>query len=196
MVARYELDVSRPLEESALSEADKAYIRARSLSAMRETMNDCIQARIIMGGKMRGYSGKYPGIVEEVAGCLRRGKPVYLLGGFGGAAAALAQLAQGDTPIELTDEFQSQNATYRDMAELYNARHAADIAPELAPIDYARLTDELQAQLAAALLTEDVETGLAKNGLTIAENQRLFASVDVDEVVHLVLKGISYALLR
>ena len=49
-------------------------------------------ARIVLGGKMRDFKGLLPGILEEVAWTLLAGDaPVIVLGGFGGAAAALAR---------------------------------------------------------------------------------------------------------
>lgn len=51
-----------------------------------------VAARIVLGGKMRGFQGLMPGILEEVAWTLLAGDaPVVVLGGFGGAAAALAR---------------------------------------------------------------------------------------------------------
>jgi SLOG cluster2 len=59
-----------------------------------------VVARVILGGKTSGFSGFMPGIFEEALVTLEVRKPLYLLGGFGGAAETLAQalLAKPDTP--------------------------------------------------------------------------------------------------
>lgn len=47
--------------------------------------------RICLGGKLEGYEGKEPGIVEEARFALEFNKPLYLLGGFGGAARCFGE---------------------------------------------------------------------------------------------------------
>lgn len=64
-----------------------------------------VVARILLGGKVDGYSGFLPGIFEEALVTMQRGRPLYILGGFGGAAEVLAKamLASGsDRPPEFT----------------------------------------------------------------------------------------------
>ena len=62
------------------------------LDAMREAMEDDVSARIVLGGAVTGYSGNRYEILQETLLALQKGHPVYLLGGFGGAArdAAIA----------------------------------------------------------------------------------------------------------
>jgi hypothetical protein len=52
-------------------------------------------ARICMGGKVKGSSGRMPGILEEVLVSIQANKPFVLLGGFGGCAAVLARFLEG-----------------------------------------------------------------------------------------------------
>ena len=49
-----------------------------------------VNARIIIGGKVSQFSGVLPGLFEESLYCLEAKQPLYILGGFGGAAANLA----------------------------------------------------------------------------------------------------------
>ena len=44
---------------------DYPYIQARCLTAMRKRMNQDINAHILLGGRLIGYSGIYPCLVEE-----------------------------------------------------------------------------------------------------------------------------------
>ncbi len=46
--------------------------------------------RICLGGRTSGYSGCYAGIAEEAFFALQQHKPLYLIGGFGGATADTA----------------------------------------------------------------------------------------------------------
>lgn len=66
--------------------------RAVDLDAMREAMENAVTARIIIGGRVIGYGGNKPGILQETLLALEKKHPVFPLGGFGGAArdAAIA----------------------------------------------------------------------------------------------------------
>lgn len=57
------------------------------LTAARETMARAIDGRVALGGKRETYGGRMPGVIEETLYAIRDGKPVYIAGGFGGAAA-------------------------------------------------------------------------------------------------------------
>lgn len=64
-----------------------------------------VVARILLGGKVDSFSGFLPGLFEETLVTLENARPVYILGGFGGAAEILSSaiLASGDErPKELT----------------------------------------------------------------------------------------------
>ena len=64
---------------------------AKGLTAMRMTMCDNIQARIVLGGKVERYEGAMPGVAEEASLSLEREQPVFLLGGFGGCTRDIAE---------------------------------------------------------------------------------------------------------
>jgi len=64
---------------------------ASALSAMRHWVAQHSDARILLGGKLVGYEGRMPGILEEALASIHVGVPLYVAGGFGGAAAALAR---------------------------------------------------------------------------------------------------------
>jgi hypothetical protein len=151
------------------------YVWTRCLTDMRERMNKDIHARVLLGGRMTGYKGAYPGIIQEAHLTLRDGKPTYLLGGFGGAARAAIDALLGETPESLTAEYQRKDVEYANMMDFYNQRH-----PD-ASVDYEALAADFQ--------TAGI-TGL-NNGLDEDENRRLFQTQDVDEMVALVLRGLS-----
>ena len=82
---------------------------ARALHHIRQALPQYCDARLLIGGKTRrqstdipnGYIGNFPGIVEEALYTLRAAQPLYIAGGFGGAAALLArELGLGrDLPV-------------------------------------------------------------------------------------------------
>ena len=98
-------------------------------SDMRRVMAKHTAARIVLGGaavprsKDRpGYGGRYPGIVEEAWRTLEAGQPLYVVGGFGGAAALVADLLEGkETPERLQDETWWGDETFRANAEAIDA---------------------------------------------------------------------------
>lgn len=157
------------------------YVWARSLTAMRERMNEQSDARVLMGGKVSGYTGKYPGLLEEAYLALRASKPLFLLGAFGGCTRAIIELVEGGNPEGLTLNFQTKDEAYKQLVEEYNSRAAAKPQLGLEPIDYESVSQAFR------------ESGLAnlRNGLDAEENRRLFHAVDPDEILYLVLKGLS-----
>ncbi|MGE3312660.1 MAG: hypothetical protein AB7O66_22045, partial [Limisphaerales bacterium] len=54
-----------------------------------------LAASVLLGGKTRGFTSVIPGVFEEALQALRSGIPVFLVGGFGGAAARLAEYLLG-----------------------------------------------------------------------------------------------------
>lgn len=66
---------------------------ALGLTMLRTRLTDWTDARVLIGGKLEGFMGAMPGIVEEAALAVAAGQPVYLAGGFGGATGMLAAAA-------------------------------------------------------------------------------------------------------
>jgi hypothetical protein len=59
-------------------------------------MSEVIDGRVALGGKREGFSGRMPGVIEETILAIRSGKPVYLAGGYGGAAGDMATALGAD----------------------------------------------------------------------------------------------------
>lgn len=147
----------------------------RSLTVMREQMVEKIDARVFLGGQIRGYAGGMPGLVEEVLLSLRRSQPVFLLGGMGGCTRSIIDAIEGRRPRELTVEYQAEDAGYADFLAYIN-KH-----PDTVAINYTSMVDEL------------VKAGISglNNGLTESENRQLFETPHIPLMVSLVLKGLS-----
>ncbi len=63
----------------------------KALTAMRAYVTDRTTARLIVGGRLTGYAGAEPGVIEEARLTIRAGRPLFAAGGYGGAAAAVAK---------------------------------------------------------------------------------------------------------
>ena len=157
---------------------EHGYIWARCLSAMRERMAQDIDARVMLGGKLLNYKGKYPGLVEEALLMLRTDKPLFVLGGFGGACKVMIEALQGRIPETLSTAYQRQDGRYAAMMDFYNEA-AAKAEATFEPINYDLLNAELERAGLAGL----------NNGLSEAENRKLFETMDSEEAVNLVLDG-------
>jgi hypothetical protein len=63
---------------------------AAGLSAMRRSVTELCHGRVVLGGRVQGYKGTMPGVAEEALLALQEGRPLYVLGGFGGCARDIA----------------------------------------------------------------------------------------------------------
>ena len=70
-----------------------------SLTAMRQTMLKETSARVVLGGRVDRYQGSMPGIAEEALMTLQAGRPLYVVGGFGGCARDIAEMLKMVGPL-------------------------------------------------------------------------------------------------
>jgi len=63
----------------------------RALTAMREYVASETTARLVVGGRLADYAGAEPGVIEEARLTVQAGRLLLVAGGYGGAAAAVAQ---------------------------------------------------------------------------------------------------------
>ncbi len=166
-----------PLVFMKPDDAAGRYAWARSLTVMREEMSKKTAARVLIGGQVTGFKGKYPGLLEEALLALRAGTPVYFSGGFGGCTRAIVDALKGGVPDVLTEAYQIQDAVSQDLANRYRVDAAAG---KTSVIDYA---GELQ-------FLKGVGVGGLNNGLSVDENETLFASKNLSEIAYLLLKGL------
>ena len=163
--------------EPAGDAPEHACWRARGYTAMREQMNADIQARVLLGGKIEGATGPWPGVVEEAWLALKARKAVFLLGGFGGATRDVLSALRGEEVPRLTKEWHLANPNRKPIVEAWD-RWAPTHG--LAPVSYAPPVP--------------VHTGewwkVLNNGLDQSENERLAATVHIPEMVALILRGL------
>ena len=153
------------------------YAWARSLTFMRESMQAGTSARIGMGGRLKGYQGLWPGVLEEGVIALRARQPLYLLGLFGGAARLLIDALSGTYREELTGSWISTLQGSDELRNEYRRRGHAVKAPE-------ELAAELKQKGAAGL------SAALNNGLSEDENIELVRSDDPERIVALILSGL------
>lgn len=150
--------------------AENMYYWAESLKAMRQEMEANIDARIILGGRVTGFKGYLPGLYEEAINAANAKHPIYLLGGFGGAALRLVKLIKGKTTSEKLFEECCSNHLYQEFVSYLN--------------------DKKEERNFKSLDIFVGNMGILNNGLSKDENERLFVTTNVTEIIALVLKGL------
>ena len=139
-------------------------------------------ARIVLGGKVSGWSGILPGVAEEVLCMLEAGKPVYVLGCFGGAAQRIGQALLGNEyPPELLKPFHDNEVRFGRTCAAY-AEHGKGGLIE------ARFK-ELRERLLGAASTDNDDRWV-NNGLKPKENHKLLETENFSLIKKLLRKGL------
>lgn len=154
---------------------ENKFLWARSLTKMRLQMESDVNARILLGGLMHGFKGKYPGILEEFIIAQTKEHPIYLLGGFGGVSKVIADIIENNKTESYLSEQANKDSFYPEFLSYYNEKE------DVEPIDY---------KVVCRIIKDNGISGL-RNGLTDKENKLLFQSTNVLEIVALILKGLN-----
>ncbi len=156
---------------------DNSYVWSRCLTEMREKSIEPSTARICAGGKLSGYKGKMPGVLEEIVLALSSQKPTFLLGAFGGVVGSVSNvLLKKAVPEVLTEDWQiSHNSGYAELQAIAKS-HGKEC-------DYSAVIDFLQKQ--------SVSDIAALCGLSEDEYIRIMHSPFIDECLYLILKGLN-----
>lgn len=168
-----EVDKSRKYDP--FNNIDDRYIFSECFSDMRNIMAKNSHARILLGGKQSKFLGYLPGIIEEAYYSMKANKPIYIIGGFGGAAKSLSKVISGKIPKELTNEFQYNNSFIQEFKKIYSDKASV-------PIDYDKLIDFFK--------KFNIEIFSEMNGLSVDENIVLFESQNIHEIIFLIMKGL------
>jgi len=134
-----------------------------SLTSLRRRMVQDTQARVLLGGKRRGFQGVMPGVLEEAIMSVEAGQPIYLVGGFGGATTDVARAL------------------------------GIDEEGWLPPFDAQQPPDERLTRGIASLVAAVDKTGQKslQNGLTPDENRLLTMTNRPGEVASLIARGLA-----
>ena len=150
-----------------------------SMTAMREKLTVDSFARVVMGGKIEGYKGRYAGLIEEPLLSLRAKKPLFLIGALGGCARLVIDLIeQRDRPEMTTEVARANIPDYDALANFYAIKGREFITRE---------------QLAAEFKKsgKDGPKDALHNGLDDDQNRELFYCTDPHRIAELILTGIS-----
>jgi hypothetical protein len=155
---------------------ENSYIWSRCLTEMREQSIACSTARICAGGKLSGYKGKMPGVLEEILIGLKEARPIYLLGAFGGVTSDVCSLIlEGKVPDSFTARWQvAHNEGYSDLQNYARTRDH--------DCDYEETVGMIQ--------TYNLSELALRSGLDEKEYKRLMISPFIDECIHIIMKGL------
>lgn len=142
---------------------------ATSLVSMRNEIVKNSAARVIAGGRLHGFAGFMAGVVEEFKIAISQHQPIFLVGGFGGASHLICNIIEGKSGYDTLKDNAFVNYEYRNFFNWCeeNGNH----------IEYESFD---------GLKIEDLH-----NNLSYEENITLFHSVDIIEIVSLILKGLN-----
>ena len=157
----------------------RRYAWARGLTAMRSRIMALSQARLLTGGRLAGFAGLVPGVVEEAWLSLTLQKPLYVAGGFGGAARAVSDALLGIERLEFADAWSRQHIPDFDAARGFYAQGGGEFR------SLAQMGKDIGACGTAGLVPA------LNNGLDEAENRELLASTDPQRIAWLVLTGLA-----
>lgn len=149
---------------------------SESLTEMREKIVNDSDARILAGGKLCGYKGKMPGVLEEFWLSYKKNKPIYLMGGFGGCVHEICQLIRGKGSRFLQSDWQKDyNLGYESVQTELNKlgkmpEKLDSIVDEIKKIDIQDLADNAK--------------------LSKEEYEKLMTSPFSDECFYIVNKGL------
>ena len=172
-------DVANDLDKTAFLPPNtplNSYIWSRCLTEMREKSISSSTVRICAGGRLAGYKGKMPGVLEEIILAFNERKPVYLLGAFGGVVGDVCRLLLStDVPESLTESWQiTHNESYSDLQKLARS-HQNECDYEV---------------IATSISGHSISELASRCGLDENEYKRLMETPFVDECIYLVLKGL------
>ena len=145
-----------------------------------------VVARILLGGKVDGYSGFVPGIFEEALVTMQHKRPLYILGGFGGAAGILADAIRAkdtERPPELTLAWHKKKNV--ELARLLDSSRHFVLPPHCHSTK--DLLDDLFAFVKKA---RGAPSSTLNTGLSDAETLTLLTTRDMTQAVNLVLQGL------
>ncbi|HEV7406208.1 MAG TPA: AAA family ATPase [Chthoniobacteraceae bacterium] len=155
------------------------YFRMRWQSGVR------CRARVLLSGKTADYAGRMPGIIEEAMIAIALGQPIYVLGGFGGAAALLGELL-GLSSWKKRNAFQPvATRPLEAVAHLFRPAGFQDL-----PLTFMEALSYVASHAIGG-------PGWKDNGLTVEENRQLFEMSGADEKARKdAIKLIERGLLR
>jgi len=147
-----------------------------------------VVARVALGGKDTGYAGFMPGIFEEALATLEARRPLYLLGGFGGATEIIAQaiLAPPTAPRPPIFSAAWHETATPGYTELLKSATAFRLpSPISSP---ATAFDQLWETIVQARITP---SATLQTGLSDDQTRELLVTRDMNTAIHRVREGLT-----
>jgi hypothetical protein len=146
-----------------------------------------LDARILLGGKLTGYSGFLPGLFEEALLAMEDSIPLYILGGFGGSAGALSEalLAPKRTRTpELSFEWHAQHTPQVKQLETLAGQKSLPDGVRSGSRALGDLYKRIDAARGPSLATA------LNTGLNRTETEELMTTINIRRALYLCLKAI------
>lgn len=189
------------------------YAWCRGMTELRSFQADYtrshVVAKVVLGGTFgrtfkvaedgtneeRWYSGRMPGVLEEILLSIRAGQPVFLIGAFGGVAKLAIDLMLGQGHPAASWDIQSQAPFASETRDLY-AKYSQnwwyydeENRIDGLPVDEQASIVEFLANTWESQKVSGWGTGI--NPLTPDENIELFNTVDCAKMVALLQRGLA-----
>lgn len=179
---------------SPTNEIERHAREALFLTDMRQAMYEKNEAQIFIAGKIPRSMSIIPGVLEEAYWAIKKGKPIYIIGAFGGVSAALADLFQNGNSPTLRKHFEEeqQKKAWKQKYQKYKEyiQQYTDWGESIEDID--RRVDYASIKLFFLKYRSRKKNGAKylDNGLSREENEILFKSKNILEISSLILKGL------
>jgi hypothetical protein len=147
-----------------------------------------VKSRILLGGRLERFSGFLPGLFEEALVSFESKQPLYILGGFGGAAEVLARAILDDgggRPEQFTTAWLSKRNP--NLANLLAIAKKSKLPPG------ARTTAKALSDLFTHIKRARTKPHeFLRTGLELVETRELMLTQDPVAAVRLVRKGLAW----
>jgi len=150
------------------------------MTLMRERITEKAVSRLCIGGRIEGYQGRLPGLLEEPLLSLRAKKPLFLVGALGGCTELAIDLLEQRSRPEMTTAVARKEVKHHDAVAALYAQHGGEF-----------LTREALAAELAAFGKGGLAAAL-NNGLDDTQNRELFQSLNPIRIAELVLTGLRH----
>nr|WP_271982782.1 TIR domain-containing protein [Granulosicoccus sp.] len=178
------LSDSIQLQDISANSPEGKAITALALSAMRAELAVECDIRIVLGGGLLSFQGLYPGIAEEAYETIKKGKPLYIIGGYGGASKAIYDTIASDQAANRKNLIDVSYTNGAAAIEEVRISHGLNVKQANKP-DWEFNPEEMVKSFSKLGLE-----GLSQaNGLSKIENERLSRSQDIHEILDLIVRG-------
>ena len=148
-----------------------------SLSKMRNRIVKECEARIVIGGSTNNFNGFYPSIIEESVIAFRKNQPLYILGGFGGAAKDVTRVLMGKSPKSFTTTWQKKKTfCFQKLLETIEK--------------HSQVNELKYREMKKTLKDGGIDAVSKNNGLSNEQNLRIWETKNIEEAVQLIMLGL------